>query len=79
MMRAILIFLLLCGSALAAEAPTLGELEARLSAVQAKREKLLSDYRLGELMMKAALLEDGPLKVQEEQFKKQLEQVKKTQ
>ena len=62
---------------LAAEAPTAGEIEARLATVQAKREKLLSDFKAAEMMMRLAPLEDAQLRETEKSLTDKLAELKK--
>ena len=68
--------LLLVGFSASIEAQTVGEIEARIGTVQAKREKLFAEFRAAELMLKLAPLEDEKLRAEESALKAKLEQFK---
>jgi len=72
----LILSVLFCFPAAAAEPPSQRELELELQAVSIERQKLFSDYKLGEQMMELAKLKDAPLKAREERLKAALEALK---
>ena len=63
---AAIIFLFLATSALA------GDLEEQLAKVQAQRQQLVNDFKMGQLLMENAQLKDQQMAIQEDALRKQI-------